>query len=390
MIVLAGCMIIRPVTVRAESGTIYACTIHPCYRHPVSGEIEDSGGEAAYATGQGMVEGCVSTAGMLEVTDSGRMYLTMRLSLVDYTSDHAFQVQSWGDSGWTDPPIGITGEGSDKNGKTWDITMEVPSEQCVVRGTMMVTPMGRSVIYYFYPDNFTPGEADGANGMKAAMVTEPSNGGGAAPAGNGSGDGTAAERNTTETQADAGQTQSAADLQAQAVSGGNAAGSQASSAGENASDMQQAVSGENSTGKSAGSTPQGTSGSSNVQGVTSGGVDKNAGLNLSTEEQAGGTEETAGTEMDPEESGADGQEDTQKDAGGKRSVAETIFINVVSGVLIGGILIGLCACIWYFLRKRQAAGFTDPDEYADLYQDSSPSKAATSAGRSSDRDHTDG
>ncbi|MBR0398725.1 MAG: hypothetical protein IJI10_10725 [Eubacterium sp.] len=366
MIVLAGCMIVRPVTVRAESGTIYACTIHPCYRHPVSGEIEDSGGEAAYATGQGMVEGCVSTAGMLEVTDSGRMYLTMRLSLVDYTSDHAFQVQNWGDSGWTDPPIGITGEGSDKNGKTWDITMEVPSEQCVVRGTMMVTPMGRSVIYYFYPDNFTPGEADGANGMKAAMVTEPSNGGGAAPAGNGSGDGTAAEGNSTETQADAGQTQSAADLQ------------------------QQAVSGENSSSGSDGNTPQGTNGNSNVQGVTSGGVDKNAGLNLSTEEQAGGTEETAGTEMDPEESGADGQEDTQKDAGEKRSVAETIFINVVSGVLIGGILIGLCACIWYFLRKRQAAGFTDPDKYADLYQDSSPNKADTSAVRSSDRDHTDG
>ena len=36
------------VPVQAASGTVYTCTIHPCYRHPVTGEIEDSGGEASY------------------------------------------------------------------------------------------------------------------------------------------------------------------------------------------------------------------------------------------------------------------------------------------------------------------------------------------------------
>ena len=68
--------------------------IHPCYAHPVTGEIEDSGGEASYATGQGMVEGAVYTTGILEVTDSGNYYLTIRLSLMDYTSNHSFWVQS--------------------------------------------------------------------------------------------------------------------------------------------------------------------------------------------------------------------------------------------------------------------------------------------------------
>ena len=52
------------VSVRAESGTVYTCVIHPCYAHPVTGVIEDSGGEASYATGQGMEDSAVYTTGM--------------------------------------------------------------------------------------------------------------------------------------------------------------------------------------------------------------------------------------------------------------------------------------------------------------------------------------
>ena len=98
---------ISAVSVKAESGTVYTCVIHPCYAHPVTGEIEDSGGEASYATGQGMVEGAVYTTGILEVTDSGNYYLTIRLSLMDYTSNHSFWVQSVGDSGWSSPALGV-------------------------------------------------------------------------------------------------------------------------------------------------------------------------------------------------------------------------------------------------------------------------------------------
>ena len=87
---------ISAVPVLAESGTVYTCDIHPCYAHPVTGEIEDSSGEASYATGQGMVESALHTTGILEVTDSGGYYLTVRLRLMDYTSNHSFWVQSVG------------------------------------------------------------------------------------------------------------------------------------------------------------------------------------------------------------------------------------------------------------------------------------------------------
>ena len=158
----------------AASGTVYSCAINRCYAHPVTGVIEDSGGESSYATGQGMVEGCVYSNGILEVTDDGAYYLTIRMSLMDYTSGHSFQVQSVGDSGWSTPSeIGITGNGSDSNGTTADVCMRVPSENCIVRGEMYVEPMGRDVIFYLYPSDYSEGNN---TDMNATMVTESSNG----------------------------------------------------------------------------------------------------------------------------------------------------------------------------------------------------------------------
>lgn len=153
----------------AASGTVYSCAINRCYAHPVTGVIEDSGGESSYATGQGMVEGCVYSNGILEVTDDGAYYLTIRMSLMDYTSGHSFQVQNVGDSGWSTPSeIGITGNGSDSNGTTADVCMRVPSENCVVRGSMYVEPMGRDVMFYLYPSNYSEGNN---TDMNATMVT---------------------------------------------------------------------------------------------------------------------------------------------------------------------------------------------------------------------------
>ena len=158
-------------TVKADSGTTYTCRINPSYAHPVTGDVEDAGGKSSMATGQGMVEGVISTTGMLEVTDSGKYYLTIRMSLMDFTSNQSFKVQRPGESSWRDAKIGITSKGTDNNGTTADVCIEVPDKDCIVRGTMYVNPMGRDVIYYFYPDNFKSGKPDG---MKATMVTKKS------------------------------------------------------------------------------------------------------------------------------------------------------------------------------------------------------------------------
>ena len=157
------------VSVQAESGSVYSCTINRCYSHPVTGEIEDSGGEASYATGQGMVEGAVYASGLMEVTDSENYYLTIRMSLIDYTSGHSFSVQNVGDSGWSGTGVAVTANGSDSNGTTSDICIQVPSENCIVRVSMYVTPMGRDVTFYLYPSDYSEGNSVG---MNPAFVTE--------------------------------------------------------------------------------------------------------------------------------------------------------------------------------------------------------------------------
>ncbi len=160
-------------TVRAASGTVYTCTVNPCYAHPVTGEIEDAGGSSSTATGQGMVEGALGGSGILEVADSGEYYLTVRMSLMDYSSGHSFQVQEVGGSGWNSVEASRTGSGSDDSGTTADMRIQVPSESCVVRCSMYVEPMGRDVIFYFYPSDYAVGNT---TNMAAEIVTESSSG----------------------------------------------------------------------------------------------------------------------------------------------------------------------------------------------------------------------
>lgn len=157
------------VSAHAETGTVYSCTINRSYSNPVTGEVEDSGGESSYATGQGMVEGAVYASGLMEVTDSGNYYLTIRMSLIDYTSNQSFSVQNVGDSGWSGTGIAVTGNGSDNNGTTSDICMQVPSENCLIRVSMYVSPMGRDVVFYIYPSDYSEGNSVG---MNPAFVTE--------------------------------------------------------------------------------------------------------------------------------------------------------------------------------------------------------------------------
>lgn len=198
LILTAACTGLCAVPAQAASGNVYTCVIHPCYAHPVTGVIEDSGGEASYATGQGMVDGAVYTTGILELTDSGEYYLTIRMSLMDYTSGHSFWVQNVGDSGWASPAVGVTGNGTDGNGATSDICIQVPSENCVVRGSMYVEPMGRDVIFYLYPSDYTAGNN---TDMNATIVTAASGSGSGSAAGDSSVSSGSAETGSTGTAA---------------------------------------------------------------------------------------------------------------------------------------------------------------------------------------------
>lgn len=154
--------------VKASAGNVYSCQIARTYEHPVTGKVEDSGGSSSKATGQGMVEGAIASKGLLEVTDSGDYYLTFRMSLADYTSNLSFSVQKRGASGFQTQSVTQTATGKDNNGTTKDLRIKLPSQDSIIRCSMYVKPMGRNVIFYFYPGNYTTGNSVG---MKALMVT---------------------------------------------------------------------------------------------------------------------------------------------------------------------------------------------------------------------------
>lgn len=311
----------------AASGTVYTCAVNRCYAHPVTGVIEDSGGEASYATGQGMAETCIYSNGILEVTDSGEYYLTIRMSMMDYTSGLDFKVQNVGDSGWQTPAMGVTGNGTDGNGSTADICMQVPSENSIVRISMYVTAMDRTVIYYAYPSDY----AEGNNtDMNATMVTEASG---------------YEENNSTSGQRESG-----------TVSGGTSAevlSGSGQTSGGTASGIASSGSKTTETAKAEAST------SENAKTGTSG-------LKSSVSEAAKATGNTSG---DSSLNTAEGlslstAEDADTDTENKSGTGSRIFQVALAVVLCGLILIGTVAAIVYFFRRnwRRWGGAEDDDE----------------------------
>lgn len=321
-------------TAQAAGGNIYTCTIVPSYSHPVTGVIEDSGGEASSVTGQGMVTGAVGSVGMLEVTDDGSYYLTFRLGLMDYTSNQSFLVQTIGESSWHTPAMGITGTGTDSNGTTADVCVQVPGESCIVRGSMYVTPMGRDVIFYLYPKDYTAGNT---SGMNATMVTEAS-GSSQTASDSSAGGADSSGTDSSANEADSSGTDSSADTGDAASGDGGSANAETQSApgDENAADTAETSSGTVSSSdipvSSLETSAAAVSGESAVPSTDTS-LQSSQGLSLSTEPKAAATDSAS-----PNGGGMTGG---------------TLFLALTAALTVSGlILLGAAAGLVYYFRKN--------------------------------------
>ncbi|HER0863932.1 TPA: heme-binding protein [Streptococcus pyogenes] len=158
--------------VYADKGQIYECIIQRNYRHPISGQIEDSGGEHSFDIGQGMVEGTVYSDAMLEVSDAGKIVLTFRMSLADYSGNYQFWIQPGGTGSFQAVDYNITQKGTDTNGTTLDIAISLPTVNSIIRGSMFVEPMGREVVFYLSASELIQKYS---GNMLAQLVTETDN-----------------------------------------------------------------------------------------------------------------------------------------------------------------------------------------------------------------------
>lgn len=348
-----------PVTsVHAESGSVYSCTINRCYSHPVTGEIEDSGGEASYATGQGMVEGTVYASGLMEVTDSGNYYLTIRMSLIDYTSGHSFSVQNVGDSGWSGTGVAVTANGSDSNGTTSDICIQVPSENCIVRVSMYVTPMGRNVTFYLYPSDYSEGNSVG---MNPAFVTEEA----ASAEASGSGEAVANSTLDTGSAQEAGGSETADTQETDGTESTDEAAQDNEEETQNDAAATQAAAAQ-STAES-GSTESGSTG--NTDAMNSGNT-----VAAAAQKQAAAAKSSDESDTDKELNSAQGlklstAEEDSTTSGEKKSDSESsVKINTVFAIALavtgsGLVLILVTALIiWYFRKNWRRWGGEDDDD----------------------------
>ena len=62
------------------------------YTNPLTGKIEDSGGEHSEVLGQSMTESATDTKALVEVDSNGNTYITVRLKLMDNIQNPTFKV----------------------------------------------------------------------------------------------------------------------------------------------------------------------------------------------------------------------------------------------------------------------------------------------------------
>lgn len=155
LVYMAG---ITAISAYALDNNIYLADAHPHYRHPVTGVIEDSGGDGSEVLGQSMTEGALKTESLIEVDPDGRMYATIRLGLMDNIENPQFKVQKDGYSDFYDVSEDLMKENYDANES--DFRFEIPNENAIVRCTFYVVAMGRDVVFYIDFDNIREGSGD--------------------------------------------------------------------------------------------------------------------------------------------------------------------------------------------------------------------------------------
>ena len=136
----------------AASNGIYTATATPHYRNPLTGKIEDSGGEDSEVLGQSMTESATDTKALVEVDSNGNTYITVRLKLMDNIQNPTFKVDG--------SSVSASLMQEDYSANTADYRMKVSSENSVIRCSMYVVPMGRDVIFFITVSNLNSGSGD--------------------------------------------------------------------------------------------------------------------------------------------------------------------------------------------------------------------------------------
>lgn len=150
----------------AATNGVYIATAQPHYKHPETGEIEDSGKNPGI--GQGMTESATHKKALVEVDENGNTYVTVRLRLMDNIENPRFQVD-----GKKATATCMQEKYGDKSiDNTADFRIKVNNENSIIRCNVFVTAMGRDVIFYITVSDLVPGHGDFITSIKETYPSE--------------------------------------------------------------------------------------------------------------------------------------------------------------------------------------------------------------------------
>ena len=154
----------------AESAGTYTTSVSPQYRNPLTGAIEDSGGEEKEALGQGMAQSTVSGVGLVEIDASGNVYATYRINNASAMSSINFSTSAGGGF------YGVSAVNTKSAGNSADYRIRVPYAGAPVKCALYVAPMGREVIFFMTSAGLTPGQGDFVSTIDTSVQDQASQG----------------------------------------------------------------------------------------------------------------------------------------------------------------------------------------------------------------------
>lgn len=154
----------------AESAGTYTTSVSPQYRNPLTGAIEDSGGEEKEALGQGMAQSTVSGVGLVEIDASGNVYATYRINNASAMSSISFSTSAGGGF------YGVSAVNTKSAGNYADYRIRVPYAGAPVKCALYVAPMGREVIFFMTSAGLTPGQGDFVSTIDTSVQAQASQG----------------------------------------------------------------------------------------------------------------------------------------------------------------------------------------------------------------------
>jgi len=143
--------------VLAANGSAYTASVTANYQNPSTGEIEDPGNNVEL--GQSMVSSVVGSTALIEKEESGDVYATARIFMMDNISSVRFFTQQSEGTEWSEPQA-VKMQDNAGGDNSSDYRFLVPDENTVVKASLYVTPMGRDVIFFFQFSGLQEGNGD--------------------------------------------------------------------------------------------------------------------------------------------------------------------------------------------------------------------------------------